>query len=286
MSRLSWTASPSPTLALPLRGRGSPCSAHTLARSVSSLPPRGRAGVGLSATFLLALSACTDTGQSRTTFPISAAGHAPETIAVGDWDVTVREARVAFGPVYLCESQNAGLDACASAAAEHLSATSFDALSDAPTPMGTMTGTSGATVLSGMWDYGRSWRLSETEPRALAGAVDGSHSAVIEISAVRRVDDLERVYRFTLDVDGGTQPSGTTATRARLTEHQLVANEPGLVVRFDPTLWASMLDYDALVLLSPGSGTVALDADAPESNALVIALTTTGLPSFEWQVAD
>ncbi len=257
-------------------------------RSVSSLPPRGRAGVGLGVAVFVALTACGETGQSRTTFPISAAGDPAETIAVGDWDVTVREARLAFGPVYLCESQNAGLDSCAHAAAEHLQATSFDALSGTPTPMGTMTGTSGATVLSGMWDYGRTWRLSESEPRALPGAVDGVHSAVIEIAAVRRDDGEERAYRFALDVDGRTQPSGSTAVRARLAEHRIAATERGLVVRFDPTLWASMLDYDALALLPPPSAGAALDLDStdPVSGALAIAMTTTGLPSFEWPSGD
>ena len=240
--------------------------------------------MGLSATFLLALSACGETGQSRTTFPIAAAGNAPETIAVGEWDVTVREARLAFGPVYLCESQNAGLESCANAAAEHLAATTFDALSEVPTPMGTMTGTSGATVLSGMWDYGRSWRLSETTPRPLAGAVDGSRSAVIEIVARHRADDDERAYRFELDVDGRSQPSGSTAVRARLVAHELAAIEPGLVVRFDPTLWASMIDYDALALLPepwPGA-TVVVPADHAASSALTTALTTTALPTFDW----
>lgn len=252
--------------------------------------PRGRAGVGRCASALaaslalIATPACGETGQARTTFPIAAAGNAPETIAVGDWDVTVREARLAFGPVYLCESQNAGLESCAQAAAEHLAATSFDALSETPTPMGTMTGTTGATVLSGMWDYGRSWRLSELEPRPLAGAVDGAHSAVIEIVAQHRIDDEERTYRFVLDVDGGSQPSGSTAVRARLPEHRLAPSETGLVVRFDPTLWASMVDYDALALLpepAPDAITV-VPADHAATSALAIALTTTALPTFDW----
>ena len=137
--------------------------------------------LALSATCLL--GGCDDSGQARSTFDLSAAGTAPETITVGDWDVTVREARLAFGPVYLCSAQNAGLESCVQAAAEHLGAGSFDALSDTPAPMGTMTGTTGVTVLSGMWDYGRAWRLSEVEPRPLVGAVDGEHSAVVLIEA-------------------------------------------------------------------------------------------------------
>lgn len=230
------------------------------------------------------VAGCGDTGQARSSFDLSAAGTAPETITVGDWDVTVREARLAFGPVYLCSAQNAGLESCVQAAAEHLGAGSFDALSDTPAPMGTMTGTTGVTVLSGMWDYGRTWRLSEVEPRPLEGAVDGEHSAVVLIEA-EHADGTRRAYRFVLDVDGGNQPSGSTTVRARLPAHELSPNDRGLVVRFDPTLWASMVDYDALSLLpetGPSEPTL-VPTEHPASDALTIALTATALPSFEWQ---
>lgn len=240
--------------------------------------------VGLAAALTL-LAGCGDTGQSRTTFPISAAGTAPETITVGPWEVTVREARVALGPVYLCSAQNAGLESCTHAAAEHLEATSFDALSAEPTPMGSMTGTTGVTVLSGMWEYGRTWRLSELAPRALSGAVDGEHSVVLEITASRATEPVERRYRFVLDVDGRSQPTGSTAARGRLAPHVIHRAEAGLVVRFDPTLWASMLDFEALAALpAPESGdAVEVPSAHPSHDALVAALTATGLPSFEWQ---
>lgn len=229
-------------------------------------------------------SGCGDTGQARTTVSISAAGTAAETITVGDWDVTVTAARLAFGPVYLCSAQNAGLESCGQAAAEHLGATSFDALADTPSPMGTLTGITGVTVLSGMWDYGRTWRLSEVEPRPLPGAVDGQHSAILEITATHE-DGTTRAYRFVLDVDGRAQPSGSTAARTRLPAHELSSSDTALVVRFDPTLWASMIDYDALALLpEPGAGTITeVPLDHAASDALTIALTATALPSFEWQ---
>jgi hypothetical protein len=230
------------------------------------------------------LGGCGDTGQARTTLPISAAGTAPETVSVGEWEVTVTSARLAFGPVYLCSAQNAGLESCGQAAAEHLGATTFDALAPTPTPMGTMTGITGVTVLSGMWDYGRTWRLSEVEPHPLPSAVDGQHSAILEVAA-RHEDGTNRSYRFVLDVDGRTQPSGSTAVRARLSAHALSPSDRGLVVRFDPTLWASMIDYDALALLpepSPGA-TTEVPPDHAAADALTIALTATALPSFDWQ---
>ena len=253
------------------------------ARGLARLLPRASCWAGLAL-----VVGCGDTGQSRVTFDLAAAGAVPETMTVGGWEVTVREARVAFGPLVLCTARNAGLESCAQAAAEHLGATSFDALSGAPSPMGEMRGTSGSTVLSAMWDYGRAWRLPDTAPRPLAGAVDGAHSAILEVEARRTSDDVRRTYRFVLDVDGGAQPSGSTAVRARLVPHAIAADEAGLVVRFDPSLWASMVDYEGLAARVEASATGPSDVppDDPASAALSIALTTTGLPVFEWRALD
>jgi len=237
----------------------------------------------------VSLGGCGDTGQGRVSFPLAAAGTPASELRVGDWTVTVEEARVSFGPLYLCASQTAGLENCALAAAEHLGASTFDALSPLPTPMGTMEGTSGVTVLSGMWDHGRSWRLGETAPRPLAGAVDGARSIVMLIRAEDDARGVVRLYRVALDVDGGSQPSGTLAVRARLPAHLITEAEPGLVVRFDPSLWASMIDYDALATL-PEPGTSGAPIEVPQGNsavnALVGAATAAGLPSFEWSPVE
>jgi len=236
----------------------------------------------------LVLAGCGETGGARTSFALAAAGTAPSSQRVGDWDVVVDVATLAYGPVYLCSSVNAGLENCATAAAEHLGATSFDALAPEPSPMGTMDALTGVTVLSAMWDYGRTWRLPDAAPRALEGAVEGEHSAILEIAATRRADGAVRRYRFVLDVDGGSQPSGTLTVRARLPEHVVDGTERGLVVRFDPSLWASMVDFDALATLpeeSPGE-LLEVPSDHAASSALTTALTTTALPTYEWQSAD
>jgi hypothetical protein len=236
---------------------------------------------------LLVLAGCGDTGQRRVSFPVAAAGTAPEELEVGEHRVLVEEARVAFGPVYLCATALPGVESCSEAIAEQLGTTSFDALGEEPVPMGPMQALAGTTVLSGMWDYGRSWRVSETTPRPSPGAVDGAHSAVLVVRATRA--GVIRRYRMTLDVDGGSQPSGSTATRARLADHVLGADERGLTVRFDPTLWASMIDYDALAAL-PAPEPPDAPLDVPEGHvaraAVVAAMTATGLPTFEWASPD
>lgn len=236
---------------------------------------------------VLALAGCGDTGQRRIEFPISVAGREAAPVVVGDYEVVVEEARLAFGPVYLCATAIAGVESCNEAIAEHLGTTSFDALSAEPVAMGQMQALAGTTVLSGMWDYGRSWRLSETTPRPSANAVDGARSAVLVLRATR--DGVTRRYRMALDVDGGTQPSGSTAARARLPEHLLTSNEAGLTVRFDPTLWASMIDYvalDALPPPTPADAALDVPADHPARAAVIAAMTATGLPTFEWATTD
>ncbi len=247
---------------------------------------------GLAATLAVALAlagpgGCGDTGQRRVSFPLAAAGTAPSELRVGDWAVVVEEARVAFGPVYLCSTAVAGLDSCSESVAEHLGTTSFDALSPEPTAMGAMHALT-STVLSGMWDYGRSWRLPETSPRPSADAIEGAHSAVLVVRASDELGAIRR-YRLVLDVDGAGQPSGSTAVRARLGEHTLTASERGLVVRFDPTLWASMIDFDALATLpeaEPPGAPIEVPPGHVAQNAVTTAMTTSGLPLFEWQSPD
>lgn len=236
----------------------------------------------------LALTACGDTGQRVVTVPLSVAGTAASTVDLEGHAVLVEEARVAFGPLYFCAALAPGVENCATAQAESLGTTSFDALDPTEVAMTPLTALTG-TLLSAMWDYGRSWSLADTEPSPSPDAVDGAHSAVLVIRDA--FDDgagvpTVRRYRFTLDVDGAGQPSGTMAARMRLaSSHEVTRTEAPIVVRFDPTLWASLITadgFDALATLDdPGDGSaIDVPADHLATNALVQALTATGLPSF------
>lgn len=233
-------------------------------------------------------AACSETGQRRTTFSLFVEGTPASDVLAGDWNVRVVEARLAFGPLYLCASRDAGLEPCALSVAELLGAASFDALDSEIRAIGTMEATSGSTVRSAMWDYGRSWRLGETRPRAIDGAVDGEHSLVLTVRATHEASNRSRTYRFVLDVDAASQPSGTLAVRTRLAEHRIAPDEVGLVVRFDPTLWASMLDYDALAALPEASPRSVIDVplEHPARDALTAALAATGLPTFVWRRSE
>jgi hypothetical protein len=221
---------------------------------------------------------CTDVGATRLQIPMLVEGTAPSLIRVADYEVEVEEARVAFGPVYLCTSRLPDVDICPAAIAENLTTTSFDALADAPTQAGTLQGFTQVSR-SAMWDYGRTWRIADARPHASAQAVDGAHSAVIVLSATHLGET--RHFRLMLDVDGGSQPSGTTAVRARLAEQALTPALREVHVRFDPTLWASMVDYDTLWEL-PVSETIEVPPGHPAENAMRLAMVLNGLPTFRW----
>ena len=149
---------------------------------------------------------CTEVGATHLQIPMMVEGTAPSAIRVGEYEVEVQEARVAFGPLYLCTSRLPDVDICPAAIAENLTTTSFDALADAPTQAGTLQGFTQVSR-SAMWDYGRTWRIADARPHASAQAVDGAHSAVMVLAATHLGET--RHFRFVLDVDGGSQPSGT-----------------------------------------------------------------------------
>lgn len=238
------------------------------------------AAATLAAAMLVATLAagCTDVGATRLQIAMLVEGTAPSPIRVADYDVEVLEARVAFGPVYLCTSRLPDVDICPAAIAENLTTTSFNALTDEPTQAGVLEGFTQISR-SAMWDYGRSWRIADARPRASAQAVDGAHSAVIVLAATHLGET--RRFRFVLDVDGGSQPSGTTAVRARLNEQALTPALRAVHVRFDPTLWASMVDYDTLWSL-PVSDTIEVPIGHPAENALRLAMVLNALPTFRW----
>lgn len=227
---------------------------------------------------LTALSGCTNVGAQRLQIPMVVQGTAPSVIRVADYEVEVDEARVAFGPFYLCASRLPDVDICPTSVAENLQTTSFDALSETPTMAGTLSGFS-QTSRSGMWDYGRSWRISDRVPRPSEQAIEGVHSAIMVLTATHEGET--RHFRFVLDVDGGSQTSGTTAVRARLMEQVLTPALAGLEVRFDPTLWASMVDYDTLWEL-PVSDLIEVPMGHPAETSLRLAMVLNGLPTMTW----
>ena len=256
--------------------------APTLRSSLASRLASPRVSTPTLALALSLLSGCTDVGAQRLQVPMFLQGTAPSLIRVADYDVEVDQAQVAFGPLYLCASRLPDVDICPTSIAENLQTTSFDALSERATMAGTLSGFT-QTSRSGMWDYGRTWRISDRVVRPSAQAIDGAHSAVLVLTATRGGES--RHFRFVLDVDGGSQTSGTTAVRARLTEQALTPSLASLEVRFDPTLWASLVDYDTLWEL-PVSEMIDVPAGHPAESSVRLAMVLNGLPTMTWRASE
>lgn len=230
---------------------------------------------------MVALLACTagcgSTGQELTSFPVHGAGTGERSFEKDGWTVTLERADVAFGPVYFCATSFADMDACPEANAEWLGTATVDALSSDLQMLGDAGAVTG-TVRTAMFDYGRSWLLTEERVRA-SEAAPGGHSAVfvarIEKDAVR----LE--VRASVDVNPAT--AGQSAVIGAPTGTQAIEGNEALVVRFDPAAWWKGVDFDRVVSLDEdGDGVVELARGDDGYETLVIAMTARRLPSFEW----
>lgn len=224
---------------------------------------------------IAALASCVGTGRVRLSFPVHGAGTDRRTFDVDDWSVTLDEARVAFGPAYFCTTAAADVDLCPDAIAELRGSATFDALDPAPQLLGDLDGLSG-TTRSAMFDYGISWLLPAERPSPTAGAVDGAHSLHLSGSATRAGTTI----RFVADVDVLPIDAGVSAAHGVPTEHELVDGADALTVHVDPSAWASTIDFDELEAL-PGDPVV-LTETTTAYQALLIAMTSSRLPTLEW----
>ncbi len=241
-------------------------------RSSVSLP--GRLG-WVACVALALLAGCGQTGQERVTFPIHGAGTGEASFELDGWSVTLERADVGFGPIYLCATQFADADVCPQAEAEWLGAEAVDALDPSPAMLGDAQAIT-ETVRSAMFDYGRSWLLTERAPRASEGAPEG-RSAVMVLRAERGGERLE--VRASVDVDPGA--AGASAVIGARTEPHAITGAEALTVRFDPASWWRRVDLDRLAAEDDGDGVVELAPGDRAYDALVIGMTTDPV-ELEW----
>ncbi|HJL19979.1 MAG TPA: hypothetical protein RMH99_30220 [Sandaracinaceae bacterium LLY-WYZ-13_1] len=227
---------------------------------------------------LLFLAGCGDTGQDRVTFPVHGAGTGEASFEADDgWTVTLERADVALGPIYFCATPFADLDVCPRAEAELLEVGAVDALDETPQMLGTAEAITG-TSRSAMMDYGIGWLLPEPRPRAFDGAPRG-HSAVFRVVATREDATL------TVDaaVDIAPRNAGANAVIGVPTGTHDITGEESLTVRLDPAAWWARVGFEALAATDEDmDGAVTLAPGDRAYEALVIAMTSGTLPTFEW----
>jgi hypothetical protein len=224
---------------------------------------------------LAASSSCVDRGRTRVSIPVHGAGTGTRTFVVGDTNVVLDDARVAWGPAYFCTTPFADVDLCPTALAEVRSAATIDALDDTPQMVGELEGISG-TLRSAMFDYGITWLLPAAAASVDPGAVDGAHSAHFAGSATR----AGVTRHFVVDVDMIPRSSGVSAAHGVPTLHTLSERADALVVRFDPAAIFAGADFSELSTMT--GDPVVVPEDSSIYQTVVIALSSSALPAFEW----
>lgn len=227
---------------------------------------------------------CVDVGQKNETITLFVAGTdvSEPVIAVGEIEVLVDRADLAFGPLYLCAGATAG-ELCDTARLEWLDSVVVDTTSPEPMQVGELTGVTGH-VGSFMYDLGISSQLTRSDPYVLDAAGQlGGVSFVVEGRA--RMEETEIRFRAEIPVlQTDTTELGVPVVRKSSQDdffHEVTGEESGLVLKFDPTAWVSKIDF------RPYAGTtekevLVLSEDSEAYRALAIALMTSGRPTFSW----
>jgi|GEM_PF-1130667 len=243
----------------------------------------------------LLLTACGETGQDSyplrvegtgTTTPpfvvparLPASCAAPCACDAGDWQVTLEQADVAFGPLYLCASERAEPDLCPESLAEMLEVGVIDALDPTPVLLGEGQAFTGRAQ-SAMWDYGRSWLFTQTvvrpDPRA-----PGGHSLVLRGTATKGSTS----FRFAADVDVDASEAGLYGVQSAPVLRDFAGPRESLQVQIDAGAWVSRIDFDGVACgrASDSEADVTLTRTSIAYNAIYGAMTNARLPTIVGQ---
>jgi hypothetical protein len=228
---------------------------------------------------LMLIAGCTggSTGLDLVSYPLIGTGVAPAPFAVQGWQVTVTQAHLGFGPLYLCAAVAVSPELCETAVAEWATSGTFDGANASPQPLGEVHGFSGI-VHSALYDYAYSW-LGDADARPQPGA-PGGHSAHLAVTATKG----GRTLRVTADIDVVPGQRASFGGGSRLAE-QAQSAALTLEIAVDPAAWWRHVDFDALSMVGgddlqiPAAG-MAAPALLAARNQLVSALASTDRPSF------
>lgn len=220
---------------------------------------------------------CGDTVGERVTMRVSARGAETPAFGVGDFHVTLDEAQVGFGPLYLCASNVPSDELCGTALAELTTSVTVDALDPDAQPLPPLEGTTGE-VRSAVFDYGISWALTSDFPTPGPGA-PGGHSMKLRGTAARDDDTFE----FFANVDVTVKAPGRLATGVATT-HALTDDRSHLTLGFDPRAWLENVDFERLAELAAETPDepVELASGSPSYDAIVISMTARRRVVFDW----
>lgn len=194
--------------------------------------------------------ACVDVGRAQISVPLFVAGTevtGPIT-GMGDAQIELDRAELAFGPLYICAGAQAG-ELCETARLEWLEAVGIDALDPTAHEVGELTGLEGS-VRSWMFDLGMVSLLTQQQPLILPAAQQLGDSS-LRLAGRASVSGVTIPFTAAVVVQQEEQTEiGVPVVRkssSEVFEHEVMAGEPGLLVRFDARTWVSEIDFAALL---------------------------------------
>lgn len=218
-----------------------------------------------------------DTGREHVQLSLSARGTAPSPVTLGAATLTLTRAELAFGPAYLCASDQGRAEFCELAMGELRETRVLDALDPNPQPLGTMAATTGS-VGSLLYDYGISWLLTQPAPRVSSSAA-GGHSALLEAT----LTEGARSLRLRAEIDITPHGPGELAINGQRTQHEIRGDEP-LTLLVDPQRWLDRLDPSALLALdADGDGQLTILAGTPAYESIVQGLVNRAPVALRWE---
>lgn len=237
---------------------------------------------------LLLATGCTDTGVDATEVPLFVHGTAIEApITVDGWQVELTNARLAFGPLYLCKGTQAG-ELCDTALLEWLDATEIDLLDEEPRWVGSLSGATG-TARSWMYDLGITSIYTESDPITLPAAQSlGGNSVLLE--GIATDGDRSIPFRAAIPVQQGAETeAGIPVVRkspGEAFEHEVDVDEEGLWIAFDAAPWLSQVDFGSMsappVSQTNTTPVVIIEPDTQPYRALRNAVLSGERPAFRW----
>ena len=207
------------------------------------------------------LFGCGGTGQAEVSFEVRAAGTASDVPigAEGGWQLTLDEAKLAFGPLVLCPGFQAGA-LCDVARAEWLDSAVVDVLDPDAEMLGMATGVTGATR-SWMYDLGVVSTLTQEQPLISSAAQSlTGHSLVVRGVAKRDGTAVPFEARLLVQQEEDTEIGVPVVRKSSsdLFDHQIDENTTAIVVTFNAASWLADINFDQLL-----SDDCALGASSP-----------------------
>ena len=141
-----------------------------------------------------------------------------------------------------------------------------------------LAGTTGS-VRSGFFDYGISWGLAQSGPRANEGSA-GGHSARLEgVITVEGGADL--TFRADLDIE--PLSPGDAAVNGLRTAQRLSDDTRSLTVAFDPNAWLRRIKLARILELPANTdGQVVFEPGSQPYEAILQAMTANAPPTLLW----